>query len=256
MIPKVINYCHFGGKEKSKLAKKCIESWRRICPSYKIVEWNESNFDINSSQYSRQAYSKGQFAFVADYARLKIMRDMGGIYLDTDVELIRPIDDLLRYRFWAATENPSGNLICIGLGCGAEAKHEFFQNMLAAYDRIPFIGSDGKYDRTTGPLRNTEFFRTFFNGDPHITNVLEVNGNLFLPRDWFAPLDPLSGFLLNKTDNTRGIHWGAMSWCTEQEIKAFRKRRWRRRAFVLLGKVIGMSRLSNIVAFLKRIYSK
>ena len=251
MIPKTIHYCHFGRGAKSKLALKCLESWKRFCPDFEIIEWNEDNFDVNGCLYSRQAYAERQFAFVADYARLKIMTEHGGVYLDTDVELRKPIDDLLQYRFWAATENPSGNLVCIGLGCGAEPEHEYFRGMLHDYEIIPFIKSDGSYDRTTGPLRNTDFFRTVFNGDPAITQCIIVNGNLFLPRDWFNPLDGLSGFMLHESPNTRAIHWGAMSWCTPDEVKNFRRRHWKRIVYLLLGRMLGMQRLERIMKCLK-----
>ena len=92
-IPKIIHYCWFGGKPKPKLAEKCLQSWRKFCPDYQIIEWNENNFDVNAAPlYVRQAYEAGRWAFVTDYVRLKAMLDMGGIYMDTDVEVIKPLD--------------------------------------------------------------------------------------------------------------------------------------------------------------------
>jgi len=94
-IPKVIHYCWFGKGKMPKLAKKCIKSWKKYCPDYKIICHNEDNFDLTQNRYLNEAYKAGKWAFVSDYVRLKIIYDNGGIYLDTDVELIKPIDDLL-----------------------------------------------------------------------------------------------------------------------------------------------------------------
>lgn len=94
-IPKVIHYCWFGKNKKSKLIIKCIKSWKRICPEYKIIEWNESNYNIDCNDYVREAYKSQKWAYVADYARFDILNQYGGVYLDTDVELIRSLDPLL-----------------------------------------------------------------------------------------------------------------------------------------------------------------
>ena len=94
-IPKVIHYCWFGKGKMPNLAEKCIESWKKYCPEYKIVCWNEDNFDVNQNRYAKEAYDAGKWAFVSDYVRLKVLHDEGGIYLDTDVELIKPLDKLI-----------------------------------------------------------------------------------------------------------------------------------------------------------------
>ena len=99
MIPKKIHYCWFGRNPKPKLAEKCIASWKKYCPDYEIVEWNEDNFDIGMNAYTRSAYEQKKYAFLTDYARLLIIYEHGGLYFDTDVELIRPIDDLLENRY-------------------------------------------------------------------------------------------------------------------------------------------------------------
>ena len=95
MIPKIIHYCWFGKAKKSELEIKCIESWKKFCPNYKIIEWNEENYDVSKNTYMYQAYQKSRWGFVSDYTRLDVIYNYGGIYLDTDVELIKPIDDLL-----------------------------------------------------------------------------------------------------------------------------------------------------------------
>ena len=97
MIPKKIHYCWFGRGEKPKLAKKCIESWKKYCPDYEIVEWNEDNFDIHMNGYTKMCYEQKKYAFLTDYIRLLVVAEHGGIYFDTDVEVVHTIDDLLKY---------------------------------------------------------------------------------------------------------------------------------------------------------------
>ena len=119
-IPKVLHYCWFGGAPKPKNIQNCIRSWKKYCPDYEIIEWNEQNFDVSQSLYTRQAYDARRWAFVADYARLKILYEQGGIYMDTDVELLRSLDDLLVYpAFFGFQHN---NEVATGLGFGAEAR--------------------------------------------------------------------------------------------------------------------------------------
>lgn len=117
MIPKVIHYCWFGRNPKSELIQKCIASWREFCPDYEIIEWNEGNFDVNFCDYTIEAYEAGKWAFVSDVARLKVVYDHGGIYLDTDVELKKGLDDLLGYDAWFAQDDI--RYINTGLGFGA-----------------------------------------------------------------------------------------------------------------------------------------
>mgnify|MGYP002589815915 CR=1 FL=1 len=105
-IPKIIHYCWFGGGTISPENRKCMESWKKYCPDYKIIEWNEQNFDVSQSLYTRQAYDARRWAFVADYARLKILYEQGGIYMDTDVELLRPLDDASVLRPHEAVSAP------------------------------------------------------------------------------------------------------------------------------------------------------
>ena len=95
MIPKVIHYCWFGGNPLPDEAKRCIDSWKKYCPDYKIIEWNESNYDVNSNEYMKAAYNEKKWAFVSDYARVDVVYRYGGIYMDTDVELIKPLDKFL-----------------------------------------------------------------------------------------------------------------------------------------------------------------
>ena len=126
-IPKVIHYCWFGDKELPKLAKKCIKSWNKYCPDYKIVCWTEDNFDVTCNRYVHEAYKAKKWAFVSDYVRLKVVYDNGGIYLDTDVELIKPIDDLIENSGFMGFDEKG--IIATGLGFGAEAGNKIIYEL-------------------------------------------------------------------------------------------------------------------------------
>lgn len=125
MIPRIIHYCWFGKSKKTQLIEKCIGSWRRYCPDYEIVEWNEDNFDINMTTYTKEAYSVKKWAFVSDYVRLYAVFSRGGIYLDTDVELLQPIDSLLENKAWFVFQNSIA--IATGLGFGAEKNNSYIK---------------------------------------------------------------------------------------------------------------------------------
>ena len=107
MIPKKIHYCWFGGNPLPPLAVKCIESWKKYLPDYEIKEWNESNFDLNYNDYVREAYEAKKWAFITDVVRLYAMVTEGGIYMDTDVEVLKPLDELLQYDAVSGFESSS-----------------------------------------------------------------------------------------------------------------------------------------------------
>ena len=114
MIPKKIHYFWFGGNEKPKSVKKCIDSWKKYCPDYEVIEWNESNFDIRCMPFVEQAYEAKKYAFVSDVARLMMIYEYGGIYMDTDVEVIKPLDNLLENKAYMGFENDEN--VASGLG--------------------------------------------------------------------------------------------------------------------------------------------
>ncbi len=135
-IPKVIHYCWFGGNEKPEVIRKCMESWKKYCPDWEIREWNESNIDVNFCPYSAQAYKQKRWGFVPDPIRFKIIYEMGGVYLDTDVELIAPIEKLLDCGafFGYATDSQIGS----GLGFGGVKGHPFVKKMMDHYASLPY----------------------------------------------------------------------------------------------------------------------
>jgi len=153
MIPQKIHYCWFGENQKTELVKKCVESWHEYCPDYEIIEWNESNYDIEKSKFMKEAYSAKKWAYVSDAARLDIVYTQGGVYLDTDVKLTAPIDSLLNDDFFCFFE--TGRRINTGLGFGAVKGSEIVKEMLKQYEIKGFY-IDGKMDCVPCSKRNTD----------------------------------------------------------------------------------------------------
>ena len=215
-IPKVIHYCWFGGNPLPKSVKKCIRSWKKYCPDYKIIRWDESNFDISENRYAAEAYACKKWAFVSDYARLKIICDQGGIYLDTDVELLRPLDDLLDYQGFLGFQED--NSVATGLGFGAEAGQPMVRAMLDDYRDIPFLRGDGTRDMTPCPVRNTDSLLPF--GLRADGTRQEVCGLQFFPQDYFCPISLRTGEL-HITNNTYSIHHFDASWMEDKRYLHF-----------------------------------
>lgn len=136
MIPKTIHYCWFGRNQKSELIKKCIESWHKFCPNYEIIEWNEDSFDVHINKYVEDAYNNKKWAFVSDFARLWIVYNYGGIYLDTDVLLKGSIDNLLKYDCWLASDDVK--YINTGLGFGAVKGQSLIEKIMMEYYKYKF----------------------------------------------------------------------------------------------------------------------
>ena len=212
MIPKIIHYCWFGGNEKPQLAQKCIESWKVKCPDYQIIEWNEKNFDIDQHPYLRWCHDNKKWAFLSDFARLLIIQQQGGIYFDTDVELLKSPDELLTYEAFYGFEN--NNNVATGLGFGSEKKHQIINEMVDEYLKLQ-IDEEGKYPLIVCPELNTK---------PLINNGLKLNGQRqnicgaeIFPEDYFNPYDDPTG-RLNRTKNTISIHWYSKSWMSKKTI--------------------------------------
>lgn len=215
MIPKTIHYCWFGGKPLPKSAIKCINSWKKYLPDYEIKEWNESNFDVNSIEYTRQAYELKKYAFVSDYARFWILYNYGGLYFDTDVEIIRTLDDIIKTGPFMGIEVPANEsdgtlpMVAPGLGLGAEPKMPFYREVIDYYKSISFLDSNGVIIPGTVVSHNTEVLCKF--GLKATNDIQVVFGINIYPKDYFNPLDDATG-RLHKTDNTRTIHWYDKTW--------------------------------------------
>lgn len=207
MIPKIIHYCWFGNNPLPDSAKKCIESWKKFCPDYEIKEWNESNFDLNCMPFVKEAYEAKKYAFVSDVARLIVVNKYGGIYFDTDVEVIQNIDFLLTNKGFIGFEND--NYVATGLGFGSESDSYFLEEMIEKYKEINFLNEDGTFNLVGCPKINTKIM---------VNNGLKLNGEyqiikgvVVLPAEFMNPLDSATG-RINKTDKTISIHWYTQSW--------------------------------------------
>ena len=253
-IPKIIHYCWFGGKPKPKLAEKCIKSWQKFCPDFQIIEWNESNFDITTAPlYVRQAYEVGRWAFVTDYVRLKAMLEMGGIYMDTDVEVIKPLEPYLHHRAFAGFETASrvqtGLLAC-------EKDFPLFQEFLSYYDTARFLKEDGTHDTTT----NVEILTKLCvrHGLKLDGRQQVVDGFAVYPTEVFCPVD-YDTEKLHKTRKTVVIHWFAASWHTEEEERFLREEKLRQKRernsnirYAIGNKLFGEQGYEKLKAMLKR----
>ncbi len=256
MIPKTIHYCWFGNNKKTKLVKKCISSWKKYCSDYKIIEWNEQNFDLsNCPLYVRQAYDEGKWAFVTDYVRLAIIYEHGGIYLDTDVELIKKPDHLLRFQAFFGME--PNYYITTGLGFGAEEHHPILKELMDDYQDIPFILEDGSFDTTTCPVRNTRIFEQHHYVKINREQMLD-HGVLVLPSSVLCPINYETN--IKKIEkNTISIHWFSASWRLEEEKSALREKQRRERWHYvvhipnrLIRKLIGSENYNKLKKLFRR----
>jgi len=209
MIPKTIHYCWFGGNEKTELAKNCIKSWEKYCPDYELIEWNESNYDISQCpKYVREAYEQKKWAFVTDYVRLDVIYKNGGLYFDTDVEVLASFDHLLDYPSFFGFQN--NNEVASGLGFGAEKESPIVAELMDDYSDISFIKEDGTLDILACPTRNLHVFTErglVPNGERQILS----DGTIVFEAEVFSPLSYLT-YEKNITENTLSIHWYAASW--------------------------------------------
>lgn len=219
MIPHIIHYCWFGGNDLPELATKCISSWKRYMPDYKIKEWNENNYDVRKIPYTAQAYDAHKYAFVSDFARIDILNSYGGIYFDVDVEVIKPLDDIVNRGPFVAIEIPGS--INIGLGMASQPNSFILREILKTYLDSNFINSDGSYNLTTVVERVSKIFRR--HGFTDVNELQKVENFTIYPSDWFCPKSLKTG-VVTITKNTHTIHWYDASW-TSLEQQNFYKRR-------------------------------
>lgn len=212
MIPKKIHYCWFGGNPLNRLGKKCLASWKKYFPDYEIIEWNESNFDVNCCQYVKEAYEAKKWAFVSDYARFKILYEQGGIYFDTDVEVIKSFDDILANGSFMGCENKASS-VNPGLGLAVAPGLDVIKEILEDYEKDSFINPDGSLDLTTIVTRTTNVLKR--HGLQKVNDIQTVAEINVYPVDYFCPIDMSSGKLII-TKNTHSIHRYAGSWETRE----------------------------------------
>lgn len=211
MIPKKIHYCWFGGNPLPQLAIDCINSWKKYCPDYEIIRWDESNFNIEKYDYVKEAYEAKKYAFVTDVVRLFVLVKEGGIYMDTDVEVLKPLDDLLKLDAFSGFE--SDTKIPTGI-MAAKKGHKLFKELLNEYDNVHFKKEDGTLDLTTNVIRITNTCKKY--GLVQNNKLQTVNGFTLFPKDYFCPKD-LETRKLHLTENTYTIHHFDGSWLNEKE---------------------------------------
>lgn len=158
-IPKTVHYCWFGGKEKPELTNMCISSWKKHLPDYEIIEWNENNFDINMNNFVKEAYEAKKFAFVSDYVRAYVLYNYGGIYLDTDVEVIKPLDQFLDHNVFTGCESDK---YCVTGTIGSTKNHELIKSLLEYYDNKKFRLDNNEYNNTPNTVIITEIIKNKF----------------------------------------------------------------------------------------------
>ena len=217
MIPKTIHFCWFGGKAIPKEYEKYIDSWRRFLPDYEIKRWDETNYDVNCIPFSAEAYSVGKYAYVSDYARLRILYEHGGVYFDTDVEVIKPIDDILDAGpFMAFEKNTNAKVdemlnVAIGLGFAVEPGNPIIREILDFYESHHYIYPDGHMEQITIVKIVTDILKS--HGLTRSDRPSTVEGITVYPWDYFCPVEFMSS-KLEITKNTRTIHHYSASWMT------------------------------------------
>lgn len=206
-IPKIIHYCWIGGKPIPEHNRKIMESWKKFCPDYEIKEWNESNYDFTKNRYMREAFENKQWAFAPDYARLDIIYEHGGIYLDVDVELIKPLDDLLNLKGFAGFE--SEKFCAFGLGFGAMPKLPIIKELRDSYENLCFVSPSGTFNKIASPKYQTEHLVK--KGLVLNNTKQKIDDLTIFPIEYFCPKDFYSGEI-NLTINTYSIHHFDASW--------------------------------------------
>lgn len=243
MIPKMIHYCWFGRNSMPPEAEKCIASWKKYLPDYRLIEWNEDNFDVGCCEYVAEAYQEKKWAFVSDYARFYVLYKYGGVYFDTDVQVIKNIDDiLLEGSFLGMEKNHSGRFeVAPGLGMAAVPGLELYEEMLNLYRKSHFRNLDGSINKIVIGSYTTRVLKQ--HGLVLEDRYQSVAGINIYPSEYFCPMDYNTGEV-KLTENTRSIHHYTGSWHTAEEQKI---QRFKQKMTLRFG--------GNVARFLERCYS-
>jgi hypothetical protein len=249
-IPRIIHYCWFGGKELSPLAQRCIASWKKYCPDYEIKRWDESNVDLDSCAYVKEAYQAKKWAFVSDFVRFYVLYEFGGVYFDVDVELIKPLEPIIfKGPFMSIESYPGcfsgGNddiLLNPGQGIAAEKNNPFYKEIIDYYKTINFITDGGTQNTKTVGQHVTELFLS--KGLRKENKYQVVNGINIWPKEYFNPVNPNSG-RIEISEETVSIHHYAGTWVDK-------KTRIRDKCFQFVYRVFG----KKIADGLKKKYRK
>lgn len=243
MIPKIIHYCWFGRNPLPPLALKCIESWKKFLPDYEIKEWNEDNFDVNIIPYTQEAYKAKKYAFVSDYARFWVLYHHGGLYFDTDVEVIKPMDEIIAKGSFMGCERDGGVVdneniaVAPGLGLGANPGLELYNELLALYNQLSFIKENGSYNHKTIVAYTTEILQA--HGLKNTAEIQKCAGLWIYPKEYFCPINYKTKQLVI-TPKTYSIHHYTASWLSK-----------RQKAYIFLKKILGEKAVKSIAHIIK-----
>jgi mannosyltransferase OCH1-like enzyme len=218
-IPKIIHYCWFGTNKLPETAKKCIESWKKYFSDYEIKEWNESNYEVNKIIFTKEAYEVKKYAFVTDYARFDILYNYGGIYFDTDVEVIKSFADILLNKAFMGFERRGH--VASGLGFGAEPNNAIFLKVLNYYRKQHFILRNNAYNTKTVVSIVSEILKEY--GLKNEDIIQDVAGIRIYPEEYFSPKSFITG-ITTITAKTHSIHHFEGSWVSENEQKLVQER--------------------------------
>ena len=211
MINKRIHYCWFGGAKKPEIVLRCIASWKYYLPEYEIIEWNEENFDINCNYYCKEAYERKKWAFVSDFVRLYVVYHYGGIYFDTDVEVIKNFDDLLNQDYFLGLEDIGR--VNTGIGFGGVKGSKIIKALLDEYTGIHFF-TEGKENTTVCSIYNTRALEKL--GLIIKKETVSFKGGTVYSQEFFSPIN-MNTFLMKKTKKTYSIHHYTNSWMTPNQ---------------------------------------
>ena len=229
MIPKIIHYCWFGRNPLPSSAKRCIASWKKYLPDYEIKEWNEDNFDVNRIPYTRDAYAAKKYAFVSDYARFWVLYHYGGVYFDTDVEVIRPMDEFIAKGPFMGWEKPGSTgvySIAPGLGLAANKEQPLYQEILHGFEHLNFYDENGERNNYSMIPLVTDLLTQ--KGLKKDGSIQVIDGVILYPSEYLCPMEYFTG-KVTITDNTYAIHWYAMTWLPKTAIWKFKLMRMVRR---------------------------
>lgn len=213
MIPKIIHYCWMSGEPFPELIQECIDTWKKILPDYQIVEWNKTNFDVNTSQFTKEAFEKKKYAFVSDYVRLYALYNYGGIYLDSDIKIIKSFNDILSNKAFSGFE--SKDRVGVWL-LASEKGNPLFKDMLNCYKNKHFIKRDGSLDLNPNTILLKPILEKYgvtFNNKYQKHEYITI-----YPKDYFCPLDGTTG-KINVTSNSYAMHLFNGAWQSKEQKK-------------------------------------